>query len=382
MNYRNGCCRAALLLVLFAMPSAGYGEEHVAFAADEVELTLLQVNDASYPCQPVRIRVVLRNVSNRVIGPVRPLEYHFLLALKKPTPGAKLEPVEDMSNVLEEKRLVKCQFHIGQQPQPPPPLLLQPREQISLSFNLSVMRDPSARKLDLLPNDVVPLFPVAGEYHLQFSYPRAVAKAPGGAEWIYLRKELAIRVKEPQGDDLVALRRLQVDPALRTSLLVDRNGVWFDSEGQTSLGLDLAGFIEDLPKSSYTDYARFALAREFSYFGAPVAEAEARLTSCLTQISRISADRCAFHTSALLLARQVLLRKRDEKEAGKAIDQAMKLHPDALEGLPAYYARLNEPLPKGSVEVLPLPDPAGVQRKPAKPEDAWTLFRKRVPQQP
>ncbi|MBL8797695.1 MAG: hypothetical protein JNM56_27600 [Planctomycetia bacterium] len=365
------------------MPAAAYDEKSAAVGADEVELTLLQVGEATYPCQPVRIRVVLRNVSNRVIGPIRPLEYHFLLALKKPPPGAKWEPVEDMSNVLEAKRLVKCQAFFTGQRQPPPPLFLRPREQISLSFSLSVMRDPSAKNLDLLPNDIVPLFPVAGEYQLQFSYPRDVAKAPGGAEWVYLRKELAIRVQEPQGDDLAALRRLQVNPALRTALLVDRNRVWLDSEGQTSLGLDLAGFIEDLPKSSYTDYARFALAREFSFFGAPLPEAEARLTSCLNQISRISAERCAFHGSALLLARQVHLRKRDEKEAGKVIDQAMKLHPDALEGLPAYYARLHEPLPKGSVELLPLPDPVGgVPRKPVQTEDAWSSLRKRVPQQP
>lgn len=265
---------------------------------------------APLPLQPVRLRLVLRNVSQKRLGPIPPIDSYDGPLVKRPQDkdwrakamgsdfaGVTVQTARSRKNELKDARLY-----------------LGPGEQTSVSLALGLSREGQGEK--------EPLFIQPGLYRLKCRY-------------LNLEKEIEVEVRALQGDDRAVYEVLRREWPLLLVLLSGRG--WPDPKYVPKL----QALLELYPDSSYASYLHFALARFYlrgNGFAVPrVGGVDlARSADHLEKIVKHPAPG-AFLPNAYIAFRMAdpYQYERDQM-AGRLWDK----HPDALEWLEVVAMRL------------------------------------------
>jgi hypothetical protein len=210
-------------------------------------LTVEQIGPEPLAYQAVRLKVTLHNQGEKVIGDLVPLELHFQILAESveagnPTetiwPGMRLAPTIDLErfdtiHATPLGRLIRLQR-----------LVLQPGEKESVTFAFPVQVAITEAGL-----------PLAGRYSLRVRY-YGILDRPADQQLI---ETIMISVREPKRDDIALYRILVANPKLAAALR--SRAEWSTALPEPgTVGL-LEKIVLRYPKSSYADYARFALAR-------------------------------------------------------------------------------------------------------------------------
>jgi hypothetical protein len=206
-----------------------------------------QVGNPVLPFQAVRLRRVIVNNGTRRIGPMLSTDFGFLwTGIRGPGESKFQRPRSWKAPDLEHDQQFSYRAHWDQEAA----IYLEPGQQLASSFATAAhWRDE--RNIPFEGGIGIPLFPTPGEYVFRFEYgPEVMGKRPHA-------KELRIAVGAPQGDDKALYELLQRDRILASMLM---SPVDVPNE---KLVAQLTELVSRYPKSSYADYARFALARGY-----------------------------------------------------------------------------------------------------------------------
>lgn len=262
--------------------------------ADDSDLKLLteQVNNDLLPFQAVRVRLTLVNRGSSNIGPISHLAKHYAIYGVKPPGGSQHLPrggwPAPPDGFADPSRFDSwCKMN---------PMVLKPGEKISTTFDLAAEweRDVSAS----------PLFPKAGTYSVHVGYynnPRvSKTKIDGYAN---------IVVGEPKGDDVTISQKLNTNLQLASIMLSPI--IWPNSGDSYSIPeevmRDVQEIVERYPKSSYADYARFALARSHVKGFTNAANAlQANKALALAQLEKINTKSFPYGPEVLVFMKRIV----------------------------------------------------------------------------
>jgi len=237
-----GLLPSVAILVSFAGSLGERGIEYGSFTRDDLDLEVTGTI-ALLPYQAARCQGRLRNVSGRALGPIHPLEDSTgWAAILGPgeRPFAQLRArmyIRDLAG--EDTSGLRVSWKARSVP-------------IVLADNESVW---ASKVLALVTNNLEPindrrdrpLFVEVGEYTLQIPYPYFQRPV--------FQSSITVEVRQPRGDDATICKQLRADEKLA---VVMASPVHVPDEDQLPLLVEL---VERYPKSSYADYARFAVAR-------------------------------------------------------------------------------------------------------------------------
>jgi hypothetical protein len=250
-------CALPLVLAFLSAASSRATEQPQSYGPVDpkaVKFTVKVAGRPPLPFQAVRLRVTLKNVSTKRIGPVGPVDNIKTILVRGPgepkfreVKGARtIELKGHPSNPTDREALNNRAYPT-----------LESGEQMSATF--AVAAEWSLRRGGWAPADrVQPLFPAPGDYELKVVYCRKT-EAHGPIERTVRVRVLDPAATQPEpgpgpGDELIC-RHLRNDPRLVAELLCPV-GV-MDKRSPPRL----RALLKQYPKSSYAPYARFALAR-------------------------------------------------------------------------------------------------------------------------
>jgi hypothetical protein len=214
--------------------------QHVQVDSKDVQLTMELLSPEPLPYQAVRLRICLRNISTKRLGPIIALEELGFPMVKGP---------DDADYPWRKKTVLIRHPMIGgsttvSMMAARMKLYLDPGEQTSIAFAMAA--DWKRRQGDTIEWTGSPLFTKPGRYTLTFRY---MSKD--------ISTTLHLQVHEPQGADKAVADLLKDDAELADALM---SPVSFVPE---SVFPKLQDLLKRYPKTSYTEYARFALARAY-----------------------------------------------------------------------------------------------------------------------
>lgn len=237
------CLLLSLLIYCVGWPKVHADPKPVDLA--DVELSVQQLSSPIGPAQAVRVRVLLRNVSKKSVGPLIPVDNVASIQLKGPN-DADYQQLSGV--VIATDRTKPSRQSAREHKNELVPLFLKPGEQTSVSFSLAARwRGGDGSRLPY--ERVKPVFTEPGKYLLKCRYlvdPKKEAYVEGTVE---------IVVHNLEGPDKLAFRIVEQNPALVAVLLnpVDAPPKEFVDQ--------LKEIVDKYPESSYGLNARFALAR-------------------------------------------------------------------------------------------------------------------------
>lgn len=249
-----------LLLTLATLVGSAVQPEKPS-EANGLTYSLQVVGPEPLPFQAVRLRLSARNQSSNDHGPIQDL-YGAADSVRFTRSSVSHLPRGDLRTAWPFDPAMQYQFRRTG------PLWysytmnnrgkLRTSEQISLSwvhcgdFLMPGTRYPVEPQLVLMK----PLFPEAGTYQIECRMPPNLLGG-GTKETDTVRVPAKITVREPQGDDKVIYEMLKKDVELASNLL------WPVNVPASNQLHKLLALIQAYPKSSYTPYAKFALARYY-----------------------------------------------------------------------------------------------------------------------
>jgi hypothetical protein len=309
------------LILWLSVPAYWFCLPHIVRLAQEpvpvderdLEVKLELVGSPPAPLQAIRVRLSVRNVSDRKLGPLMPVDSVYGALIKGPSDdGFRSAP-----------RSVRAFGGFGfigeggtgrEQRNRKAPLFLEPGEQTSVTWAFAAgwKRKDSQWIAE-------PIFSEEGKYRVKAFYPRASQK--------YIERVITIEVPAPQGDDAKIVSALQKQPDLLSTLLNQ-----FDPAPK-DVAAELVGLVRLYPKSSYAPYARLALARFRMNQGS-----EVQFAAAATELEEILHVPFAYQPNAWMR-----LAKADENKRER-VNAYMNLeHRDALEWLEFKAADLKTP---------------------------------------
>ena len=358
---------AFLLLLSLAMLEGSVGNQQNATTPDkDVRYTLQVVGPEPLPYQAVRLRLVAQNQSTKGHGPIKDLfgvNTHFRNGNKPDRLLGELQIWWSFSTA----------FHYRFPRTGTPPWLaytrdwqvfLQPEERISVSWVLCGDFLVPGTRFPESPQfvQVKPLLSESGTY--QFACPIAadrlfhLDKAPE-----FVTPTLKINVRVPQGQDKDFCELLQKDAKLTSVLLWPVN---VPTEEQLP---KLRQVILQYPKSSYTPYAKFALARYYYARKASKAERETGIQILRDLLEPLRPD-FPFEPYAI-----AALLELDPTSHAKWVPVMDREYPDAVEWLDEYRFGGDKARVKPNASLWDLLTP----EERAKYTITWAEYRKRVP---
>jgi hypothetical protein len=219
-------------------------------AQEPLETSLVQTSKSVLPLQAVRFQMTWKNVREKEFRPRVNLDRGFMLwEIKRPADAAFTRfkwPVLDASGV------IAC----GVRPaELDAPISYKSGHQLSVSDSMAAEWEGTYD--GVVP---IPLFPKPGTYLITVRWEKFGLSGQDLTD----PKPIRINVQTPQGDDLDAWKELANDRELLQGMLspisIPRPEHWVPKEPQT-LVPKLKAFIAKHMNSTYSDYARFALAR-------------------------------------------------------------------------------------------------------------------------
>ena len=260
-------------LSLLGMVLVSAGNQQNATTPDkDVRYTLQVVGPDPLPFQAVRLRLAVRNTATTDYGPVRELSGSGIgFRCENPTikPRGELRVWHSFDTAFHYKQErgsgIPWQYASQQHA-----VILRPGEQYSVSWAHCGDFPTAQASYPEQPQfvDLKPLFPVAGTHYADYKTPGSLLlqrKSPGSDS---VRLSIAITVKRPQGVDKLFSDHVQRDHKLASLLL------WPLNVPEAVQLPRLRQLIQEYPTSSYTPYARFALARYYYARKASKAERE------------------------------------------------------------------------------------------------------------
>ncbi len=211
----------------------------------DVKLTVEQIGAQVHPFQAVRLRLILENVSKKRIGRLQPIDDFPWMYIKGPDDS----DYKIFSNYLVIRdRLVLRNFPARERLNGVVPLFLDPGEKTSVSFAFAAQWPwPSRWQLHLAK----PIFPVPGGYLIKCLYPINSKKEK------FFEANTIVAVHVPKGQDGIVFSMLEKDPQLAGALMQP-----IDPPDKRMFE-KIKSIGEQYPKSSYANYAHFALARGY-----------------------------------------------------------------------------------------------------------------------
>jgi hypothetical protein len=241
-----------------AMACAGSVAAHSGFSRispSQVSMLVTQVGSEVLPYQAVRVRIAFRNLTEQAITPgPRSVEKDFqFVELKRPTDG-EFRSIQSAMRLLSpvDRNVVggPVEHHV--------PMPMKPHGQWSVSFPIrgALWANDAANLEDRRWWPECParaLFPKPGTYTLRFHYQCDETKGLGSDTTLV--ETLAIDVKEPPAADKPIVEALEKDPVLFAAMM---GRMVPDRE---PLVPKLQAIVRNRPESTYTPYAKLALAR-------------------------------------------------------------------------------------------------------------------------
>lgn len=237
--------------VTFSLASLGMSVsafQDAAIAAPDIQLELEQLGAPTCPYQAVRIRVGIRNVSSKRIGPpLLPIDDSLGYCLMKGPNQSSYRAIRAYIMIPGSRRFaITPRGHMNGSAQ----LFLEPKERTSASFAIAAEWSDKAGN-PFPEGSCEPLFPEPGLYSLKFRY------LLDAKTYTYKEAAIAINVAVPRGDEKVVFDLLKTDAKLATTLMQS-----VDTPDKTVVP-KLKNIVERYPETSYAAYARFALARGY-----------------------------------------------------------------------------------------------------------------------
>jgi len=286
--------------------------------ADCIEFRTDLVGVAPCPFQAARIRVTVRSIGKEPVGPIVVDDSAGIYLIKGPSEtdykkawGSRL--VRDISRGTHDtaRELNNVRY----------PIFLKRGDACSATC-------PSAAEWknesgNWLSNNVgKPLFTKGGAYSIKCRY---ILEAKPDGSYRYAETTLSIQVREPEGDDKLIYAVLEKNARLASAVMSPQH------VPDKDLVDKLSEIVDKYPKSSYVDYARFALAR--AYFAGNYQlefNREERVAKGISLLQATAASPFAYQPNVLMVLRNHL---RDEAETKKITDWLNREHYDAIEWL-------------------------------------------------
>ncbi len=284
-------------------------------APDAVDLTVEQVGDSPFPYQGIRVRITLRNSGQKDIADLKlPEHYCFLIEMKGPTDSSS-QPIGKSKGGVDWLNLrprFVTEATAFAQLAAKHRLALKPGEKLTISgvFQGSPTR-PS-----------IALFSTPGNHSLLWGY----SYQPDVRGFSAKANPFAAVVQKPEKDE-VTVANLFVDhlPLIRDYTLAL---IYRDSSGlrmETVRALET--IVNRYPKSSYADYARFALAdyclqRNVKDGSQPIPEAD--VVAAIKYLEAINVTKFAYGADTLIRLRNLCRDKEPEK--AKMLEIELRRH--------------------------------------------------------
>jgi hypothetical protein len=310
------------------LAGSGNGETPSPF-----EVKLESVSQGAFPFQPLRFRLWVTNKAG-LAEYIFPLERNLDLYAGKPSSG--------------ETRRLGWPVLIGKPPEPGlamcgpmpgvagMPLLIAPGASCSLSFVLAAEWTDAEGKL--LPGGTgVPLCPKAGEF--QFKCKTLLlsrGKGRNTGEDVIAEALAKVAVRQPEGDDKAVCEMLEQNPRLASALM---SPVHFP---QRELVPELQRLLDKYPRSSFADYARFAVARANLSGNFDSQNWEKRRDEAIAMLEKLAPNPFGYQSYVLVALHGQYL-KTDREKALVIRDRLVKEYPDALEWLGPYSGYFHGP---------------------------------------
>jgi len=304
----------------------------------ELELTVVNVGTSPLPFQALRVRLGLKNTSKNKLGPLWALDESFGAMIK--TPGSEsFRAAHDYHQ--RHSIFVGSGTTPRQRTNSYTELELRPNDEtlVSFAFGADWGDDRKTSR---------PLFDQPGEYQVKCY--SSVVQTP------WLEKVIKVQVQEPKGADRVVHDMLAADNALACALMSPQLIPAKDLIDK------LTQIVEKHGKSSYADYARFALAR--AYFGGN----EVNKGISLLQATALSPF--AYQPNVLIALR---IRLRDENESKKIADWLNREHFDAIEWLEVVPSAVRERVRERSRDLRAL-----INSEPPPPDDVRKVLSRQL----
>ena len=354
-------------MVLFSADS----QEHATTSDKDVSCTLQVVGPDPLPYQGVRLRMTVRNSNSAWFGPVLALDLHPVDRNIKVDTG-RSENVHGALlwgpfNAKFLKMHGATQHFVEQRANDLVTLVRD--EQTSFSYAVSGRYLPAKGTFPSEPSFVhliKTLFPEPGTYLLEAKVPADLLQPQENFDKrAYQTVQAKITVRAPQGDDLGFYDMLKRDDRLVSAMM------WPVNVPEDDQLPKLRQLIEEYPKSSYTPYARFALARY--HYARKTSKAEREKAIRLLR-DLLEPERPYFPYEPYAIAALITLDPTSHEKYVPIMDRE---HPDAIEWLTEspYGDRRRIRHPRA----LPPKPPRPGETKPRLPELSWQDYRKRIP---
>ena len=331
-----------------------------------VRCTLQVVGPETLPFRAIRVRLTVKNYHASDFGPIFPLDLYPVQHMWNDSRNHRHElsnamPWKSFDPLLFGRRDGSAWLEVQSNANP---IILRPGEQLSFSFALCGRFGPR----ELFPDTprlvlmTKTLFPEPGTYFVECLVPTDLLLHGESRKHNKLTPiTTKITVREPQGKDKEFYDLLRQDDRLASAIL------WPGNVPEADQLPKLRDLIQAYPKSSYTPYAKFALARY--YYARKDQRADAgQAIEILRDL--LEPRRPYFAYEPYAMAALINLEPGAEIKYAPILDRE---YPDAVEWL-------NESRYGDKTRIMPLS--GGLPTKVGQPPRytlTWQEYRKRVP---
>lgn len=277
-------------------------------AEEPLETSLLQASRSVLPFQAVRFQLIWKNTGTKDFRPRLHLDSGFnVWEIKRPGESKFTRfksPVLDASGVSID----------ASTPYVNEPLVFKPGERLSISWCMAAEWSDS--------QSAEPLFTKPGKYQITVRW----AELGRDGQDITDPKPIIVTIDEPRGEDVAIMQDLANDQELLGALLSPIN-----VPHPKTLAPRLTDFIAKHLNSSYSDYARFALARSVAgveYLENPFTVGRNRKEKALALLQGIDIKNFAYGPEALVFQRRLYESLDDQELTARSARRLDLLFPD------------------------------------------------------
>lgn len=295
---RGSWCSVAVLVVAIGTTST----------AGEWDLRGQQIGPRPLPFQAARIRVTLRNIGDQVEGPLSSF------------PAARIKffgRKQHDYHMLHASPVLFDGFHgldVSSRDRKNPQLF-NPDDEISTSVALAPIQFENNYGVK------VRLFNEPGRYYFMEGWGDPARRD----DYEIFSQPIVVNVAEPKDDDLKIFLRLRRQDDVVDAILSPVGRV------EEDLVSKLEAIVKEYPKSSYADYARFALARNLaSGIGGSNPPSDVAMFDAVEQLRAIDHENFGYGDYSLALCRKLLHRLVSPDEEKAVAERLDKSFPDSL----------------------------------------------------
>ena len=280
----------------------------------DVRLRFDQLGPAALPFQAVRLQFVVANNRNHRLGWSMQWPEDAIVRLYIKGPGQTDYTL--LINSVHTSTQVQPRRDCGFGPNKFR-LILDPGESSGISFPLATVWTLPVQDGDRVkPSQCDAAFPKPGKYSIRCRY---VLASNDGVD-ITQEATVTVDVREPQGDDKTIYQMLEKNPTLASALMS------MADMPDPKVLREIRDIIQRFPRSTYSDYARYALARD------AMARGPEAMKAAVIGLEGIE-HKTFPYMAGVVRDMRLCLDKDDKARLAKIEAQIQKEHRDAVEFL-------------------------------------------------